>query len=106
MIEDRSSWVRGPMSWWAKVMVLSIPILVAALLAVLMTFIAVNNNSHGEFCAESGWFFVHTMSDDCFLDLDMVVGRWFLWTFVVVTPADVTPSFPPAGIRAGRLFCA
>ena len=23
-----------------------------------------------------------------------------------IPPSDVTPSFPPAGIRAGRLFCA
>lgn len=51
MIEDQSSWVKEPMRWPVKVMLLSMPLLVAALLAVPITFIAVSNNSHAEFCA-------------------------------------------------------
>ena len=36
------------------------------------------------------------------------LGRVLLPVFLAIslTACDVTPSFPPAGIRAGRLFCA
>ena len=44
--------------------------------------------------------------EETYAAVSRLLGRNSAYIQQYIKRGDVTPSFPPAGIRAGRLFCA